>query len=331
MRRCGPATRTTRRRRSIAGFCRRSTFIMQGLAHFVLYGKLDRRASARPRAERQSAALATSPRRRASPGRGASRPSSARFPPDRRREMPAHHRRPHDHLGMDRPRRADAAAFLHRARATSSPTRRARSPASASSAGWSSRSSATTARSASAMRRSRRTPPRPTIDTYLKPLLIGTDPLDSEYLWQSMYRRTLPFGRKGIGMTAISAVDLAIWDAKGKILGQPVFKLLGGRTKAKLPVYASRLYSQPLDTPLRRGEGLCGRGLFGGEAALRLGPEGRRRRHQQKPRSRAHRARGDRPRRRPDGRLLHGLVARIREADAAGAGALTTCAGSRSR
>ena len=87
-----------------------------------------------------------------------------------------------------------------------------------------------------------------TIDTYLKPLLIGTDPLDSEYIWQSMYRRTLPFGRKGIGMTAISAVDLAVWDAKGKLLGQPVFKLLGGRTKRPLPVYASRLYSQPLET-----------------------------------------------------------------------------------
>ncbi len=87
-----------------------------------------------------------------------------------------------------------------------------------------------------------------TIDTYLKPLLIGADPLDTEYLWQSMYRRTLPFGRKGIGMTAISAVDLALWDAKGKILHQPVFKLLGGRTKPKIPVYASRLYSQPLDT-----------------------------------------------------------------------------------
>jgi L-alanine-DL-glutamate epimerase-like enolase superfamily enzyme len=85
------------------------------------------------------------------------------------------------------------------------------------------------------------------IDTYLKPLLIGADPLDSEYLWQSMYRRTLPFGRKGIGMTAISAVDLAVWDAKGKVLGQPVFRLLGGRTKPKIPVYASRLYSQPLD------------------------------------------------------------------------------------
>jgi L-alanine-DL-glutamate epimerase-like enolase superfamily enzyme len=86
------------------------------------------------------------------------------------------------------------------------------------------------------------------IDTYLKPLVIGADPLDSEYLWQSMYRRTLPFGRKGIGMTAISAVDLAIWDAKGKLLGEPVFRLLGGRTKPRIPVYASRLYSQPLDS-----------------------------------------------------------------------------------
>jgi L-rhamnonate dehydratase len=84
------------------------------------------------------------------------------------------------------------------------------------------------------------------IDHYLKPLLIGTDPLDNEYLWASMYRRTMPFGRKGIGMAAISAVDLAIWDAKGKFLKMPVFKLLGGRTKQSIPVYASRLYSQPL-------------------------------------------------------------------------------------
>ncbi len=89
--------------------------------------------------------------------------------------------------------------------------------------------------------------PHPTkvvIDKYLTPLLIGHDPLDSEYLWQSMYRRTMAFGRKGIGMTAISAVDLAIWDLKGKLLGQPVFRLLGGRTKSSLAVYASRLYSQ---------------------------------------------------------------------------------------
>jgi len=108
-----------------------------------------------------------------------------------------------------------------------------------------------------------------TIDTYLKPLLIGADPMDSEYLWQSMYRRTLPFGRKGIGMTAISAVDLAIWDAKGKVLRQPVFKLLGGRTKPKVPVYASRLYAQPLDTLHAEAKAYADQGF--GAVKLRFG------------------------------------------------------------
>jgi L-rhamnonate dehydratase len=108
-----------------------------------------------------------------------------------------------------------------------------------------------------------------TIDTYLRPLLIGADPMDSEYLWQSMYRRTLPFGRKGIGMTAISAVDLAIWDAKGKLLHQPVFRLLGGRTKSKVPVYASRLYSQPLDTLYAEAKAYAEQGF--GAVKLRFG------------------------------------------------------------
>ena len=86
-----------------------------------------------------------------------------------------------------------------------------------------------------------------TIDVYLEPLLIGADPWDLEFLWQHMYRKTMAFGRKGIGMTAISAVDIALWDVIAKAAGQPVFRLLGGRTKPKIPVYASRLYSQPLD------------------------------------------------------------------------------------
>ncbi len=84
------------------------------------------------------------------------------------------------------------------------------------------------------------------IDLYLQPLLIGKDPFDSEFLWQLMYRQTMAFGRKGMGMVAISAVDIAIWDVLGKACGQPVFRLLGGRTKPQIPVYASRLYSQDL-------------------------------------------------------------------------------------
>lgn len=81
------------------------------------------------------------------------------------------------------------------------------------------------------------------IDLYLKPLLLGADPWDIEFLWQLMYRKTMAFGRKGIGMAAISAVDIALWDILGKSARQPVYRLLGGRTKQRIPVYASRLYS----------------------------------------------------------------------------------------
>ena len=84
------------------------------------------------------------------------------------------------------------------------------------------------------------------IDLHLKPLLIGKDPWDIEFLWQPMYRKTMAFGRRGIGMVAISAVDIALWDILGKSAKQPVYRLLGGRTKPRIPVYASRLYSVEL-------------------------------------------------------------------------------------
>jgi L-alanine-DL-glutamate epimerase-like enolase superfamily enzyme len=85
------------------------------------------------------------------------------------------------------------------------------------------------------------------IDRHLTPLLLGQNPWDVEFLWQHMYRKTMAWGRKGLGMVAISAVDIAIWDVLGQAAGQPVFRLLGGRTKPRIPVYASRLYSTPLD------------------------------------------------------------------------------------
>ena len=84
------------------------------------------------------------------------------------------------------------------------------------------------------------------IDCYLKNLVIGEDPFDYDYLWDKMYRSTMAWGRKGIGMIGISAIDLGIWDLMGKLKKEPVFKLLGGRTKEKIPVYASKLYSQPI-------------------------------------------------------------------------------------
>jgi L-rhamnonate dehydratase len=84
------------------------------------------------------------------------------------------------------------------------------------------------------------------IDEYLKPLVIGEDPWDYEYLSQRMYRTTHAWGRKGVGLAAISAIDIAIWDIMGKSVGKPVFKLLGGRTKDKIPCYYSKLYRNDL-------------------------------------------------------------------------------------
>ena len=89
-------------------------------------------------------------------------------------------------------------------------------------------------------------PCKSVVDNYLKPAIIGESIWDYEHIWQKMYRQTLAWGRKGVGMTAISAVDIAIWDALGKAAKQPVYSLLGGKTKDKLPCYASKLYSHCL-------------------------------------------------------------------------------------
>ena len=78
----------------------------------------------------------------------------------------------------------------------------------------------------------------------LRPLVLGANPFDVEILWQKMFRATLNFGRKGVTIEAISALDIALWDLMGKITGQPVYNLLGGRTREKIRVYASRLYAR---------------------------------------------------------------------------------------
>ena len=100
-----------------------------------------------------------------------------------------------------------------------------------------------------------------TIDTYLTPLVKGEDPFDYSYIWEKMYRRTHAWGRRGLGMVAISAIDIALWDIMGKITNKPVFKLLGGRTKEKIPVYASKLYSQPIKDLQKEAESYVKQGF----------------------------------------------------------------------
>lgn len=111
------------------------------------------------------------------------------------------------------------------------------------------------------------------IDEYYAPLVIGEDPFDNEYIWQKMYRRSHAWGRKGIGMTAMSAIDIAIWDLMGKEVGKPVFKLLGGRTKEKIRCYASKLYGQPLDDLAREAQSYVDQGFDSVKMRFGWGPQ----------------------------------------------------------
>lgn len=77
------------------------------------------------------------------------------------------------------------------------------------------------------------------LEHLLKPLLLGQDPAETEHLWERMYRATVHYGQAGIVLMAISGVDLALWDLKGKSAGQPVYQLLGGKVRDRVPVYAT--------------------------------------------------------------------------------------------
>lgn len=74
----------------------------------------------------------------------------------------------------------------------------------------------------------------------LRPILLGQDPIAHERLWDQMHR-LMVHGRHGATMLAISAVDCALWDLKGRWLGQPVYRLLGGPTREGVAAYASML------------------------------------------------------------------------------------------
>jgi len=80
------------------------------------------------------------------------------------------------------------------------------------------------------------------IDSALKPLLLGQDPLATDVLWDTMYVRTRDFGRKGVVLGALSAIDIALWDIRGKAAGLPVWRLLGGAFRDRVQCYATGFF-----------------------------------------------------------------------------------------
>jgi L-alanine-DL-glutamate epimerase-like enolase superfamily enzyme len=75
----------------------------------------------------------------------------------------------------------------------------------------------------------------------LKEMLIGQDPLETTALWQKLYTFSAMTGRRGVGVNAIGAIDMALWDIKGKAYGKPIWRLLGGSNRKSFTPYASLL------------------------------------------------------------------------------------------
>lgn len=95
----------------------------------------------------------------------------------------------------------------------------------------------------------------------VKALLVGEDPLDTDALWHRMAEGTLMLGRDGVAMHAMAAIDLALWDIKGKAAGQPVHALLGGARRDRVACYATHTLGDTLDETVGHAKALVERGF----------------------------------------------------------------------
>ena len=76
------------------------------------------------------------------------------------------------------------------------------------------------------------------VNGVIAPAIKGDDPLANERIWDKLYWTLLPRGQTGFGAQALSAIDIALWDIRGKAFGQPVWRLLGG-ARRRVPLYAT--------------------------------------------------------------------------------------------
>lgn len=79
----------------------------------------------------------------------------------------------------------------------------------------------------------------PIVEQHFTKLLLNEDPFNVERIWDILWRSSMYYGRAGVVINAISGVDMAIWDVIGNALGMPVYKLLGGATKERIPAYCT--------------------------------------------------------------------------------------------
>ncbi len=95
----------------------------------------------------------------------------------------------------------------------------------------------------------------------LKEIVLGEDPFETEKIWHKMYTRNIYGGRRGVGLHAMSGIDMALWDIKGKALGLPVWKLLGGGFHKRVRAYASSLFGATPHETAERGKRFIDQGF----------------------------------------------------------------------
>lgn len=83
-----------------------------------------------------------------------------------------------------------------------------------------------------------------------RPLLLGQDALATERIWQQLYSHFRDQGQKGLVVTALSGVDIALWDIKGKRFGAPIHRLMGGPLRTSVAAYATGTYRRDSGDPL---------------------------------------------------------------------------------
>ena len=103
------------------------------------------------------------------------------------------------------------------------------------------------------------------IEKILKPLILGMDPMEIDEVWDKAYIRGghKEFGTRGIGVVALSGIDIALWDILGKLRGLPLYELLGGKCRDKVPVYATALYPEKPSTAAKRARRFADQGFHG--------------------------------------------------------------------
>ena len=85
------------------------------------------------------------------------------------------------------------------------------------------------------------------VETQYAPRLVGRDPFDVEVVWEDLYNRIKDYGAQGFSITALSGIDIALWDVMGRATGLPVHKLIGGIHRKEIPAYATGLYFTDMD------------------------------------------------------------------------------------